>query len=149
MVAHPESWRLHPDNQAAALRAALAEIGYASALLVRETDKGLELIDGHLRAGLDPEQKVPVLVLDVSEAEAKKLLATLDPIGELAEADIEALAVLVEEIEFDEPDLDALLEELDVGPVPDFQPVDQNLQSRLDRKKPVVCPNCGYEFTTR
>ena len=34
------------------------------------------------------------------------------------------------------------------GIVPTFLPVDESEQPRLDEKKPVECPNCGYEFTT-
>lgn len=32
--------------------------------------------------------------------------------------------------------------------VPDFQPVDESEQPRLDQKKPVTCPECGALFTT-
>lgn len=31
--------------------------------------------------------------------------------------------------------------------VPDFQPVDESEQGRLDEKKKVTCPECGHEFT--
>lgn len=31
-------------------------------------------------------------------------------------------------------------------PMPDFQPVDESEQGRLDQKKPVTCPECGHEF---
>ena len=49
------------------------------AILVRQTEDGaLEIIDGHLRQSLDPRMTVPVLVLDVNQDEADKLLATLD-----------------------------------------------------------------------
>ncbi len=105
LVPHPHNWRRHDERQTAAMRAALSEIGYAGALLVRETKKGLTLIDGHLRAGLDPDQKVPVLVLDVTAKEAEKILATLDPIGALAEPDLEALSALAGTIDFDVPEL--------------------------------------------
>ena len=30
--------------------------------------------------------------------------------------------------------------------VPDYQPVDESEQPRLDQKKPVTCPHCGEEF---
>ena len=36
----------------------------------------------------------------------------------------------------------------DLGAPPDFQPVSEDEQGRLDQKKPVVCPKCGHEFTT-
>ena len=83
---NPRNWRTHPDNQRDALRGILAEVGYAGALLARELPDGsLELIDGHLRAETTPDALVPVLVLDVDEREAAKLLATFDPLSALAE----------------------------------------------------------------
>jgi len=32
-------------------------------------------------------------------------------------------------------------------PTPNFRPVSVEGQSRLDRRRPVVCPECGHEFT--
>lgn len=99
---NPKNWRTHPEKQRAALQGILAEIGYADALLVRELPDGrLMLIDGHLRAETTPEQEVPVLVLDLDEAESEKLLAVLDPLAGLAGTDEALLAELVERIETD------------------------------------------------
>ena len=82
---HPRNWRTHPDAQRDALRGVLAEVGYADALLARElADGSLQLIDGHLRAETTPEAVVPVLVLDVDEAEADKILLTHDPLAAMA-----------------------------------------------------------------
>jgi hypothetical protein len=53
------------------------------------------LIDGHLRAETIGEEVVPVLILDVNEIEADKILATLDPLAALAEKDAEQLASLL------------------------------------------------------
>jgi len=50
LLPSPKNWRRHPKAQADALRGLLSEIGYADALLARETPEGLMLIDGHLRA---------------------------------------------------------------------------------------------------
>ena len=69
----------HPKAQADALRGLLCEIGYADALLARETPEGLQLIDGHLRAETTPDVEVPVLILDVTEEEADKLLSDPRP----------------------------------------------------------------------
>jgi ParB-like chromosome segregation protein Spo0J len=78
----------------------LAEVGIAGAVLARETPEGgLMLIDGHLRAETLGNADVPVLVLDVNEAEADKLLATIDPLGAMAEADADKLRELLEEVE--------------------------------------------------
>src|SRR6266536_6382804 len=96
LIANPANYRKHPKAQREALRGVLEEIGYAAALIARrDADGSLTLIDGHLRADLDPEQLVPVLVLDVSEEEAEKLLASMDPITALARPDPEALLALL------------------------------------------------------
>jgi hypothetical protein len=93
---HPDNWRIHPPGQRAALAALLRDIGYAGALIARELrDGSLELIDGHLRAATTPDQCVPVLVVDLSDDEARLLLAAHDPLATLAEADADKLAALL------------------------------------------------------
>jgi hypothetical protein len=119
LLPNPQNWRRHPAAQQAALRGVLGEVGYADALLARETSDGLMLIDGHLRAGLDPEQIVPVIVLDVTETEADLLLASLDPIAGMAETDRDAL---VADANIPNSELLARLESLvsDARPVRDW-----------------------------
>ena len=85
----PKNWRTHPKAQQDALRGVLAEIGIAGAVLARETPEGgLMLIDGHLRTDVMHDQEIPCLVLDVTEEEAAVLLATIDPLAAMAEAEI-------------------------------------------------------------
>jgi len=85
---NPKNWRTHPKAQADALRGVLAEVGLADACLARELPDGsLMLIDGHLRAETLGDGDVPVLILDVNEAEADKILATLDPLAAMADSD--------------------------------------------------------------
>ena len=110
---NPKNWRTHPDRQKDVLKGVLAEIGYADALLARELPDGsLVLIDGHLRAETTPDQKVPVLVLDLDDGEADKLLAVLDPLAALAGKDDELLASLVKSLETDNAAMQSLLDEL-------------------------------------
>jgi hypothetical protein len=110
---HPRNWRTHPPAQQEALRGVLAEIGYADALLVRELPDGaLQLIDGHLRAELTPDALVPVLILDVTEEEALKLLVTLDPLAAQAESDARLLHSLLEDVHTESAAVAALLESL-------------------------------------
>jgi site-specific DNA-methyltransferase (adenine-specific)/modification methylase len=100
LTPNPKNWRTHPQAQADALRGILAEVGYADALLARELPDGsLILVDGHLRAETTPEQEVPVLVLDIDEAEADKLLLSLDPLAALAETNAVALDSLLREVD--------------------------------------------------
>ena len=96
LVAHPGNFRRHPESQRSALSAVLERVGYAAALVGRELPDGrVGIVDGHLRATLDPDQKVPVLIVDIDEAEAEFLLATLDPLAAMAQADQQALRDLV------------------------------------------------------
>ena len=95
LIPNPRNWRTHPQEQQDALRGILAEVGYADALIARQTPDGLMLIDGHLRAEIDADAKVPVLVLDVTEEEADKIMLTLDPLAAMAEADEQRMAELL------------------------------------------------------
>lgn len=110
---NPRNWRTHSPRQREALRGLLAEIGYADALLVRELASGeLQLIDGHLRAETTPEAVVPVLVLDLNDGEAGKLLAALDPLANLAERDDEKLADLIGDTDTSSPALRRFFDEI-------------------------------------
>src|SRR5687768_8381285 len=85
LVPHELNPRLHGEAQKAALEGLYAEVGFARSLLAYELPDGrLKLIDGHLRAALDPEQEVEVEVLDVNDTEARTLLLAIDPLAQLA-----------------------------------------------------------------
>ncbi len=112
LLPDPRNWRTHPKAQREALKGVLAEIGYAGALLARETERGLMLIDGHLRAEVTPDTEVPVLLLDVDEKEAAKLLASLDPLSAMAGADDERLAEILRNVETDSDAVKAMLAKL-------------------------------------
>ncbi len=110
---NPRNWRTHSERQRNALQGVLAEIGYAGALLARELDDGsLELIDGHLRAETTQDMVVPVLILDVNEQEADKILATHDPLTNLAGVDSFALQSLLADVQTDNEAVQAMLAEL-------------------------------------
>lgn len=88
LVPHELNPRRHPEAQRAALAALYAEIGFARSLLAYELPDGrLKLIDGHLRAAMNPDQEVDVEVLDVNDAEARTLLLSIDPLAQLADHD--------------------------------------------------------------
>ena len=73
-------------------------------------DGRLMLSDGHLRAETTRNALVPVLVLDVTEAEADKLLLTLDPLAAMAQADQAQVMALLETVRTDSQAVAALLE---------------------------------------
>ena len=60
----------------------MAEVGFVDALMVRELPDGsLQIVDGHLRAETTPDALVPVLVVDLDDKEADKVLATFDQLA--------------------------------------------------------------------
>jgi len=113
LIPNPKNWRTHPIAQQDALKGILAEVGFAGAVLARELDDGsLMLIDGHMRAETTSNQEIPVLVLDVTEAESDKLLATFDPIAALAESDAAALDSLLRNVDTGSEALQKMLADL-------------------------------------
>ena len=110
---NPKNWRTHLKAQADALKGVLAEIGIADAVLARELPDGsLMLLDGHLRLETMADQILPVLVLDVDEAEGDKVLATLDPLAAMAEADSAKLDAILREVDTGSPELQQMLADL-------------------------------------
>lgn len=117
LIDNPRNWRKHPDAQRNALGGLLDSVGWADAVLARETDEGLMLIDGHLRKELAADSKVPVLVLDVTEAEADLILATHDPLTSMAETDQALLDELVQGLDIENDETQKMLDELASDPV--------------------------------
>jgi len=147
---NPKNWRTHPKAQQDALKGVLAEIGYADALLARETPEGgLMLIDGHLRAETTPDAVVPVLVLDVDEAEAAMILATLDPLSAMADADAGKLNELLHEVKTGSAALGDMLSKLaaEVGAIPADEP-EQSPGPNLETKFAIIV-NCDSEEEQR
>jgi len=110
LASHPSNWRRHPKAQQRALTAMLDEVGFAGAVLARENDDGqLVIIDGHARAEIVGDATIPVLVTDLTEAEAEMVLATYDPIGAMAETNSDVLTNLIERIDTDNEAINQLL----------------------------------------
>jgi hypothetical protein len=110
--ANPKNWRVHPESQRDVMSGILAEIGFAGAVLARETESGLELIDGHLRTDLAGDELIPVLILDVSAEEAIKLLAVFDPSSSMAKIDSAKLDSVLREVNFSSPAIQEMLSKL-------------------------------------
>lgn len=150
LVPNERNWRRHPKSQQEALQGILAEIGYADALIAYETPDGLKLIDGHLRASTTPDTLVPVLILDVNEAEANKLLASLDPLAAMAESDQNALQQLLGDVQTSNSALAEMLANLsnktDANSIPnslhdEFPEMNENIPTSHE------CPKCGYKWS--
>jgi hypothetical protein len=114
LVPHELNPRIHREAQRQALDAVLDEIGFARSLLAYALPDGrLKLIDGHLRADLHPDLEVDVEVLDVSDAEARALLLSLDPLAALADYDATVLEQLRQQTTTSSDALDNLWRSID------------------------------------
>lgn len=113
LVPNPRNWRTHSDEQRAALRGILEDVGLAGAALARQLEDGrYQLIDGHLRTEELGDQKIPVLILDVTEEEADKILVSADPLAAMAGADLGKLQELIDSVDGLQPDLEQSLLDL-------------------------------------
>ena len=140
--ANPKNWRRHPPSQEAALRGVLEDIGFADAVIARETDDGLELIDGHLRQEVMGDQVVPVLIVDVTEEEADKMLLTLDPLAMMANADQDQFLALLQNAEFESQAIFDMLGALVEMPPMLGDELDETLADGVQLCK---CEDCGHE----
>jgi len=173
---NPSNWRSHPKRQRDAMAGVLSEVGFADAVIARECEDGsLELIDGHMRVEAAPNSKLPVLVLDVTEDEARYLLATFDPISAMIETDSDALSKLLDQISTEDDGVKSMLddmikrdedgEELTDAYQPNTDPsistsevseqdvegeredLENQFSNDNQEYQEVICPNCGEEFS--
>jgi hypothetical protein len=94
--ANPLNWRVHPEGQRAAFAQLLEQVGWVLPLCYNERTR--RLIDGHMRladAVARGLPAVPVVIGAWTEAQERKILATLDPIGDMAGGDSAAFALLL------------------------------------------------------
>jgi hypothetical protein len=144
LLANPKNWRIHPPHQQKALESVLNKVGWVAQVIVNK--KTGHLIDGHLRvqtAMRTNQKEIPVLYVELSEAEEDIILASLDPISALAYADTELLKNLMESLD-DDPELADLsdviktkfhINEMIVDTIP---PDEQNLQTEPPIKAIVI-----------
>lgn len=113
LAENPANWRRHPESQLTALADVIGEVGWAGACLFNETTG--RLIDGHARRKVALNQgvdSVPVLVGAWDEATERKILATLDPLAAMAEADGDALKSLLAGVHTESGAVASMLAEL-------------------------------------
>jgi hypothetical protein len=151
LVPHSKNWRNHPLRQVDAFKGLLNEIGFADVLLgYTKTDGTIGIIDGHMRAGLLPEEELPVVLLDLTDEEAEVMLASADGLAMMAEIRGDQLEGLLRSAKKSIKDI--------YTKMPDFDMVLNRARATalaappisLPPRKPIhaVCPACGKEFET-
>lgn len=92
--------RLHGESQRRALRASAEEIGFVTPIIAcKDADGNYVILDGHLRAQEFQGDVLPVIVVELSEEEARKFLASHDYVAAMGKIDTEKLLGNITELE--------------------------------------------------
>ena len=137
---HDLNWRRHPAQQRAALAGVLDEVGWVQDVIVNRTTG--RLVDGHLRVAVALERgeaSVPVVYVELSDDEERLVLATLDPIGSLAETDAAALSALLADMAPTADGLADLLGSLQTSITP-------TLPTPSEQREPTLLSECLIEI---
>ncbi len=113
LLANPKNWRIHPDNQQAALTGVLSSIGWLTGVMVNKRT-GM-VVDGHARVAValrHNQALVPVDYVDISVEEEAEALATFDTITALAGTDKDQLTALLRSLKPTDAGVQSLLDEL-------------------------------------
>lgn len=112
LKANPKNWRTHGADQRKTLDSALDEIGGIQRVIVNKTTGNI--VDGHLRVeqAVSRGEDVPVLYVELTEAEEMLALATIDPISAMAGSDQEMVDQVIESIQTEDESLLELIEGL-------------------------------------
>lgn len=148
LVPHELNPRTHSQDQRDALHAIYREVGFARSILAYELPDGrLKLIDGHLRlAECQPDEDIAVEVLDVTDAEARKLLLTIDPLASLAAYSDDHLSTLRDLTQSDDAMLSALWASLHQADVPRLtEKVDATVHPQVITTQWLVIIDCSDE----
>lgn len=120
LLASPLNARIHPQTQEQALIGMLDQVGWVQRVIVSKRTG--HVLDGHLRVAAAisrGEPAVPVLYVDVDDAEEKLILATMDPLSAMAGYDAEVLDQLLEHAQTDSAPLQSLLDDLAAAHIAD------------------------------
>ena len=153
----PANVRKHPDRNLDAIKASLVRFGQQKPIVVDA--KGIIRAGNgtHAAAVALGWPMIAVVRSELAGSEATAYAVADNRTSELAEWDDTALAetlralqsdgVPMEDVGYSDAEVDALLEQIAGGIVPDFGPASIDDQGRLDEKAKVECPSCGHEFT--
>lgn len=131
-MANEKNWRVHPQAQRDALHGALNEVGWVAPVI--ENVRTGCLVDGHERvwqALQNDDAEVPYVQVDLSPEEEAYVLATLDPIGAMAQADQERLRELLQEVHTEEGAVQQLLDDLLIEEKAESNPYSRNVETPI------------------
>lgn len=112
---HPKNPRKHNNQQRAAMKGVLKEIGIADAVLLYKSERAggqYVAIDGHMRKN-DFGGLWPCLVTDLNDEEADKYVQVHDAVGQMATVDMDIMNQLREAGEFEDASVRIMLDGLE------------------------------------
>ncbi len=159
LVGDSQNRRKHNPRNVGMVVDALHKVGAARSIVIDEDNvilAGNGVIDAAGEAGItkvhvvdaDGSTIVAVRRSGLTDSQKRDLAIYDNRTAELADWDLEQLqadakAGIDLSAFFRDDELAALLASQNV---PDFAPVGEDEQGRLDQKKPVTCPACGHDF---
>ncbi|WP_126284508.1 ParB/Srx family N-terminal domain-containing protein [Burkholderia stagnalis] len=152
LIPYARNARTHSDAQVAQIAASLREFGWTNPILI---DDDGNVIAGHGRLlaarKLDYAVAPTICLSHLTPAQRRAYVIADNKLAELAGWDCDLLALELGELNalsFDVSKLGFAPEEVaDLLVGPSFGPASADSQGKLDEKAPIVCPNCGHEFT--
>lgn len=132
LTPNPLNWRTHPPEQVAVLAGILGEVGEVAPVIWNRRTK--RLIDGHLRREVAIAANQPtinVAIVDLEEAEERKVLLAFDPVTSLAEMDNALMRSLADSVTFEDDAVRAMVESM-LAEMPVTDDGEQNTSSDAD-----------------
>lgn len=96
LISNPFNFRMHSAVQGRALKGVIHRLGVIKSAIVNKRTG--HIVDGHLRVALALKERqttVPVEYVDLSVAEEREALASIDPLAQMATSDQAAVARLM------------------------------------------------------
>jgi len=157
MSPHPLNWKIHPEVQLRELEKSLDEFGWLPSMLALFNKRTGKVIDAHgrIEVALNSGQQVPAAIIDVDEETEKRILASMDRVGEMHDTDKLALAELLKSLAGPMPagyEPDALQQLLAALEIPNQLPplldegIADSFQSVYKPGAEVTCPHCEKMF---
>lgn len=159
----PQNARKRTQRSSGMIRSSLQQFGPLRSLVGQKLPDGRIIVragNGTLeeasQIGIDkirvverrPDELVVVVADDLDESQWKSYAIADNRSSDLSEWDEEVLASLAQEIDLGDWFTDEEMSAFDE--VPNFEPVGEEEQGRLDQIEPkelkCICPSCGHEF---
>lgn len=110
LKANPANWRTHAPEQREAMREMMESVGWVQRVIVNR--KTGHVVDGHMRieeAIRKKEPRVPVVYVELTEAEERRVLALFDPVATMAGIDKSRLREVLADLRGDSIGLTKLI----------------------------------------